>query len=709
VGAQGRASSGPDVVIVGNMTIDDIVHANGETTMASPGGNTLHAATGARIWGVSVGVVARVGADFPTSALDQLSGAGVDTLGLHRVVGTTVRNWVIYEDDGRRSWVYRTPPERGLEVAPRPEDLPAEWTAGQGGTRVVHVAAMPFPSAARIVQHVRVSGRAVVTLDTHEAWAVGRAEFLALARQVDVFLPSREELVAVVGYDDPERACRELLDEGVAGVVVKCGPEGVVLGRSNGQLARIAAPEVDVVDVTGAGDSFCGGLAAGLVLGEELQVAAQRGAAAAGAAIGASGSLRLLGRTAVAHRLLDCYEKGAPPISKAPSKPGETDDNETDDSKTDDSKTDDSKTDDSEVMEREIATIPEVIRARLEMSAQAASTAARLRELGVRHLVLVGCGDSYFACQAAVLAFNRHSGSRAHCEHALDFARYGVRYQPEKTAVVAVSFSGQTGRTIEAARQARAFGHQVIGLTGALDSPLAKAADWALSAEIPTFGFSPGTSTYAAMLVTLLILAAELGSQAEQRPEALTRYAKELDRLPELAQETLHLGEEASFAAAERVAGARMTTFLGAGPNEATARFGAAKLFEGGQQLAVTTNLEEWAHEQYFITRPGDPVVLIAPSGASTDRAAEILAEINYVDAAAVFVSDEAPPGPALHLRVAAGVGEELSPVLASLPLSQLGLHLMRLSGKRSYNFPDDDARREHYDTIHRVTIGEPA
>ncbi len=388
-----------------------------------------------------------------------------------------------------------------------------------------------------------------------------------------------------------------------------------------------------MVDVTGAGDSFCGGLAAGLALGEELVVAAQRGAATAGAAIGASGSLRLLRRKAVAERLRACYERGSPARTKPLAKPGEADD--------------------SDVMEREIATIPAVIRARLEMSAQAASTAERLRESGVRHLVLVGCGDSFFACQAAVLALNRHSGLRAHCEHALDFARYGVRYQPEATAVVAVSFSGQTGRTIEAARQASAFGHQVIGLTGALDSPLAKAADQVLSAEIPTFGFSPGTSTYAAMLVTLLMLAAELGSEAGGGSDGVNRYAKELERLPELAQETLRLGEEASFTAAGRLVGARMTTFLGAGPNEATARFGAAKLFEGGQQLAVTTNLEEWAHEQYFITRPGDPVVLIAPSGAATDRAAEILAEINYVDAAAVFVSDQAPPGPAMHLPLA--------------------------------------------------------
>ena len=90
-------------------------------------------------------------------------------------------------------------------------------------------------------------------------------------------------------------------------------------------------------------------------------------------------------------------------------------------------------------------------------------------------------------------------------------------------------------------------------------------------------------------------------------------------------------------------------------------------------------------------------------------EAAEILAELNYIEALPVFVGDQAPPLPALLVPVAAGIGEELSPVLASIPLSQIGLHLMRLNGKRSYNFPDDEARREHYDTIHRVTIGDPA
>jgi sugar/nucleoside kinase (ribokinase family)/fructoselysine-6-P-deglycase FrlB-like protein len=686
-----------DVVVVGNLTVDDVVHPNGETTMASPGGNTIYAATGALIWGISVGVVARVGADFPVAALDRLRDAGLDTGGLRPIEGPTVRNWVIYEQDGNRSWVYRTPPERSLEVAPSPEDIPTGWTdQKQGRAPVVHVAAMPFEAAVGIVGHLRAEGRrVVVTLDTHEAWSAGRDEVLALARRVDVFVPSHGELAAIFGYDDPERACRELQAEGVPKVVVKCGEKGALVGTPGGQLVRIAPPDVAVVDATGAGDTFCGGLAAGLAAGESLVVAAQWGAATAGAALGGSGSLRLLRRAGVAERLRSCYAQGKLPRATLLPKPGEEDD--------------------SDVMEREITTIPAVIRDRLELAGQAAATVERLRESRIRDIVLVGCGDSSFACQAAVLALNRHSGLRVRWEHALDFARYGVRYHPSGTAVVVVSFSGKTGRTIEAAHQARAFGHLVIALTGAPDSPIANVADCVLSAEIPTFGFSPGTSTYTAMLVTLLTLAAELGATVAAgavepaSSDAVSHYAKDLQRLPRLAEETVRLSQGPAYAAAERLAGARIITFLGAGPNEASAKFGAAKLFEGAQQIALATNVEEWAHEQYFITRPSEPVVLVAPSGASSDRAAEILSELNYIEALPVFVGDQAPPLPALLLPVAPGIGEELSPVLASIPLSQIGLHLMRLNGKRSYNFPDDEARREHYDTIHRVTIGDPA
>jgi glucosamine 6-phosphate synthetase-like amidotransferase/phosphosugar isomerase protein len=205
------------------------------------------------------------------------------------------------------------------------------------------------------------------------------------------------------------------------------------------------------------------------------------------------------------------------------------------------------------------------------------------------------------------------------------------------------------------------------------------------------------------MLCLLIDLALRTAADA---PERGIRAACE--QLSGQAASTLDWSGPAAAEAAAAMAAARFVTFLGAGPNEATARFGAAKLFEGAQQLALATNTEEWAHEEYFITRAGDPVVLVAPSGAARDRAWEILSELAFVGAAATVVSDAPPPVPARQLRLAT-VPEEFSPVLAALPLAQLGFQLAREAGKRSYNFPSQQAKDEHYATIHRATLGEPA
>jgi glucosamine--fructose-6-phosphate aminotransferase (isomerizing) len=267
--------------------------------------------------------------------------------------------------------------------------------------------------------------------------------------------------------------------------------------------------------------------------------------------------------------------------------------------------------------------------------------------------------------------------------------------------VLAISYSGKVGRTIEAARQAAAFGVPVVALTGRADGQLAAAADRILPIDVPTLGFSPGTSTYIGMLCTLIQLARETGSGDALRDAC--------EQLAGQAAKTLDWCHDVAAELAARMRAGRFVAFLGAGPNEATARFGAAKLFEASQQIAVATNVEEWAHEEYFITRPGDPVVVVAPAGASRDRAWEILAELEFIRADATVVSDVEPPGRSEYLRLAAGAPEELSPVLAALPLAQLGFHLARLAGKRSYNFASEMARDEHYATIHRATLGEPA
>jgi len=179
---------------------------------------------------------------------------------------------------------------------------------------------------------------------------------------------------------------------------------------------------------------------------------------------------------------------------------------------------------------------------------------------------------------------------------------------------------------------------------------------------------------------------------------------------PGLAQQTLDVANEPAQRVGEQIAQHNWVTFLGAGPNLASACFGAAKLFEGPQKLGVATNIEEWAHEEYFVSGAGTPVLLIAPSGASYDRAGEILSELDYIGANPVFISDRRPQiTPATFIPLAAGLPEEFSPLLAALPLSLFAFHLTRASGQARFEFSSSEAAREHYETIHRVTEGEPA
>lgn len=90
--------------------------------------------------------------------------------------------------------------------------------------------------------------------DTTEEW-----EHLAgWLPQLDYFFPNKDEAVSITGEADPYEACRKLAER-TAFPVVKIGREGVICNTPEG-ITESAGFEVDVVDTTGAGDSFDAGL-----------------------------------------------------------------------------------------------------------------------------------------------------------------------------------------------------------------------------------------------------------------------------------------------------------------------------------------------------------------------------------------------------------------------------------------------------------------
>ena len=66
-----------DLAVVGNLLVDDIVYEDGRTRMAQPGGATLYAALGARLWGIRVGIISVVGDNYAAPVIVDLAALGI--------------------------------------------------------------------------------------------------------------------------------------------------------------------------------------------------------------------------------------------------------------------------------------------------------------------------------------------------------------------------------------------------------------------------------------------------------------------------------------------------------------------------------------------------------------------------------------------------------------------------------------------------------
>jgi glucosamine--fructose-6-phosphate aminotransferase (isomerizing) len=311
---------------------------------------------------------------------------------------------------------------------------------------------------------------------------------------------------------------------------------------------------------------------------------------------------------------------------------------------------------------------------------------------------LVGCGDSHYCGLAAEHAFEAWSGIPTRALSSLEFSRYAVERAPAGSLAVCVSNSGRVARTVEAAVVARLRGLRAIAVTYAADSSLAEAAGLTLPYRYDDPGFGPGTISYLASLVAVYALGLRCGELSgalgRERADGL---AAEIAALAGPAARTISAADRP---AADLAAGTGLETpirILGGGPSFGTALFGRAKLIEAARVSAEACELEEWAHEEYFCTGPGTLTFVVAPSGASADRAGEQLQAIRDVGGTAVAVCPAESPLSGLAdcvLPVAGDPVEELSPLLTCIPLELFAYHFASARGLTMLGF-DDEHRRE--------------
>ena len=251
---------------ISNVIIDDIVLWDGRTYMGTLGGAGSHAVVGMRTWNdAPLGLVGYLGNDAPDQFMEHLQRLGVSPNGLVRRTGLpTPRAWQLFEADGKRTQVFRTSHPEFVANQVRLDELHAEVKQSRG----FHVQrGGSMEETTHLIRQLKVANpSAVIVVEPVDAFlGLDRAAWAPLLRECDVFLPNLEEAATLTGEASPADMATALLDWGSDRVVIRMGEQGIWVQDRQGNRWRVPAVPTQVVDVTGAGNAYCGGLLAGLV------------------------------------------------------------------------------------------------------------------------------------------------------------------------------------------------------------------------------------------------------------------------------------------------------------------------------------------------------------------------------------------------------------------------------------------------------------
>jgi sugar/nucleoside kinase (ribokinase family) len=318
----------PDLLVLGQVTVDHAVPATPGPWRESLGGNALYAVAGARLWcdPGRVGVVTRLGRGLAGDVTAILGRAGLPTGGLTEVDAEPLVEWHLYERDGSRRSFPRNAALRDptadaatlrqrylahLEgLSPTAADIPSAWLP----TRAVHVApqvaARHGSTVAWLAERANWVG---VDPSPHYARHLEEGELTGMLGAARALLPSRAEVEHLVPDGDWVGLIGRLREAGLEEVVVKLGGAGcLVAGPGVESPRRIPAAPADVVDLTGAGDAFCGAYAAARLGGLDPLAAGRRGAIAAAMVIECTGAAAALALSpGEAERRLGAWMAGA--------------------------------------------------------------------------------------------------------------------------------------------------------------------------------------------------------------------------------------------------------------------------------------------------------------------------------------------------------------------------------------------------------------
>jgi ribokinase len=261
-----------DVCVVGSFMADVVVRAprrpeRGETVIGSScdtylGGKGFNQAVAAARAGATTSMVGALGDDdHGREFVRMLELEHIDASGVQVIAGTgTGIAFPVVEETGENSIIIVPQANHVLTVA----DI--DRLASVIGRAAVVLLQLELPVDV-VVAAAGVARRAGATVVLNPAPAIAAPE--RFAGLVDIVVPNESELALLSADGDTDvsiGAARLSATTGAHSIVVTLGERGVFAWTGNGELS-IPGHRVHTIDTVGAGDAFCGVLAARLAVG----------------------------------------------------------------------------------------------------------------------------------------------------------------------------------------------------------------------------------------------------------------------------------------------------------------------------------------------------------------------------------------------------------------------------------------------------------
>jgi ribokinase len=241
---------GSPVLIVGSVALDSVKTPLGEVKDAL-GGAAVYSSVAAGFF-TPVMMVGVVGKDFPSKHIDFLISRGIDTRGLQIVPGKSFRWGGSYEFDLNQAHTLFTELNVFAEFKP---SIPSAYRSAE----FVFLANIDPELQLEVLD--QVENPKLIACDTMNFWIEGKRDALIeVMKRVDVAFLNDAEARQLIGTGSLIKAATEIRKLGPSTVIIKKGEHGAMMFCDDALcFAAPSYPLEEVVDPTGAGDSFAGG------------------------------------------------------------------------------------------------------------------------------------------------------------------------------------------------------------------------------------------------------------------------------------------------------------------------------------------------------------------------------------------------------------------------------------------------------------------